>query len=200
MPDYPFSNWEDFFEAFRYVLFSPISKEKYKKYIMMIDNSKEDTHVQITRQLLEEKNDAQEGLDRLVMSVVYGHNEVVYGNENENDSTYNSIRDIYKLLISHGAVVKDSHTKFILKPFIGCFDHNGMLCEGRAVLLHIFETRFGLPSISIKNEPSLQPSYQKFKKLVDVNSLEYIDAFHATLKYKIGELRLRQIKSNDLSV
>ena len=136
MSDYPFSNWEDFFNAFNYVLRFTENKN-YKNYNQMItnfNNSKHDVgvdvNVEITRQMLDEKNDAQEGLDTLIDAVVYGYYNV-------KEECYNSIRDISKLLISHGAKVTDSRIKFILKPFIGCFDHHSILCDNRAVLLHI---------------------------------------------------------------
>ena len=192
MSDYPFSNWEDFFNAFNYVLRFTENKN-YKNYNQMINNFNNSKHgvdvnVEITRQMLDEKNDAQEGLDTLIDAVVYGYYNV-------KEDCYNSIRDISKLLISHGAKVTDSRIKFILKPFIGCFDHHSILCDNRAVLLHIFGTKFGLPIIN--EETQKLPYYNSYKNL-DVNSLEYIDAFHRILKYKIKELQMDQIKSNDL--
>ena len=186
MSDYPFSNWEDFFNAFNYVLRFTSDDKNNKKYNEMIANSKHDVNVQITKQLLE-KNDAQEGLGMLIESVVYGYYNV--------KECYNSIRDISNLLISHGAMVTDSYTKFILKPFIGCFDNNCVSCDNRAVLLHIFGTKFGLPIIN-EQTPYYDYNYNYYKKL-DVNSLEYIDAFHRMLKYKIKQLQMDQIKSNN---
>ena len=194
MSDYPFSNWEDFFNAFNYVLRFTENKN-YKKYNQMINNFNNSKHdvgvdvnVEITRQMLDEKNDAQEGLDTLIDAVVYGYYNV-------KEECYNSIRDIAKLLISHGAKVTDSRIKFILKPFIGCFDHHSILCDNRAVLLHIFGIKFGLPII---NEETHDQTYYNSYKNLDVNSLEYIDAFHRILKYKIKQLQMDQIKSNDV--
>ena len=177
MSNYPFSNWDDFFNAFKESLTSEDYGVKFPDYAKMIDNHGSKIDVQITKQLLDEKNDTQEGFDKLIKAVVDGSR---YAKD-----SYYSIRDMIKLLIIRGATVTEDHTEFLLKPSFENFEDDVSNCDGRALLLQLF----GTAKAKLENVQSCYweyiPDYEQIPN--DITNKLYINAFHMNLKHQIEQ-------------
>ena len=180
MSDYPFSNWNDFFNAVKESLTSEDYAAEFPNYGKMIDeHGSSEIDIQITKQLLDEKNDAQEGLDNLIKAVVDGSH---YAKE-----SYYSIRSMIKLLMSHGAIVTENHTEFLLKPSSSFdnFEDDVSSSSGRALLLQLF----GTAKAKLETVQSCYweyiPDYEQIPN--DITNKLYINAFHMNLKHQIEQ-------------
>ena len=177
MSDYPFSNWNDFCNAVKESLTTEDYAVKFPNYAKMIGTHGSKIDIQITKQLLAEKNDAQEGLDNLIKAVVDGSH---YAKD-----SYYSVRDMIKLLMTHGATVTEDHTEFLLKPSFENFEDDASNCSGRALLLQLF----GSAKAKLESVQSLYweyiPGYEQIPN--DITNKLYINAFHLNLKHQIEQ-------------
>lgn len=182
MSDYPFLNWNDFFNAVKESLTTEDYATEFPNYGKMIDKHGSEIDIQITKQLLDEKNDAQEGLDNLIKAVVDGSH---YAKE-----SYYSTRSMIKLLMSHGATVTEGHTEFLLKPSFDNFEDDVSSSSGRALLLQLF----GTAKAKLETVQSCYweyiPDYEQIPN--DITNELYINAFHMNLKHQIERYELKE--------
>lgn len=204
MQDYPFTNWDTYFNALTESLCTEFGVEFAPKYNQLCEDVGFEIDLQIMNELLE-GNDPQEGLKGLVQACLDGCRysyeiipelHIVFKNMMQKGASIN--RDILKMIVtpsrSDHKDFEDDMGKlimakgFLLKLFLDVLDENNVI---KSLLLDI-----------IPEWDQIEPTYWEDMTIIDRETCgmpldgkySYIDAYYKALKNEMKSIKKYQIK------